>query len=186
MIALTTQSRAIDNDRLQSRAKWRVLATRKALMESHTPSLAGFVRRLLFRTMWVALALTAIYLYLAMLGLAPTPDDCITEVHGRISGVSGFDFEISETNCDTLAKTATISVFASKPGRPKKVLLFKFFPAYDDLLPVITPVDQHTVQISIPEISSLFLRRDKLKDLTVIYKIDVIDYPDSDADTNQR
>jgi hypothetical protein len=148
-------------------------------------ALAACVRRLLLWTMWPVLVLTAIYLYFAMMGLAPTPYDCITETRGRISGVSGFDFEISETDCDTLAKDAAISIFASRPGQARKVLLFKFDPAYDDLMPVITSVDQHTVQISIPRISSLFLRRDKLKDLFIIYKIDIIDYPDNDSKTSK-
>ena len=150
------------------------------------PSLASFVKELLFWTLASAVTLIAIlYLLLATVGLAPTPYDCITETRGRISGVSGFDFEISETDCDTLAKDAAISIFASRPGQARKVLLFKFDPAYDDLMPVITSVDQHTVQISIPRISSLFLRREKLKDLFIIYKIDLIDHPDNDSKTSK-
>jgi hypothetical protein len=137
---------------------------------------------LAFWTLAPAVALVCVlYLLLAMVGLAPLPDDCITEVRSRISGVSGFEFEISETDCDTIAKTATISVLAWKPGQTKGILLFKFFPAYVDLLPAITSVDQHTVQISIAEISSLFLLKERLGDLVVNYKIDVIDYPDSDT-----
>jgi hypothetical protein len=151
-------------------------------MPPGTQSLAAFIRTLLFRTLAPAVALVCVlYLLLAMVGLAPLPDDCITEVRGRISGASGFDFEISETDCDTIAKTATISVLAWKPGQTKKVLLFKFFPAYVDLLPAIVSVDQHTVEISITEISSLFFLKERLEDLVVNYKIDVIDYPDSDA-----
>lgn len=143
---------------------------------------AAFVKTLLFWTFAPAVILVAIiYLWLAMIGLAWTPYTCITETRKQISGVSGFDFEISETNCDTLAKDASISVFASISGQTKRVLLFKYGPAYIDLMPVITPVDKHTVQISIPEISDLIFRRDKLKDLTIRYKIDIIDYPDSDA-----
>ena len=149
-------------------------------------SLAGLVRALLFWTLAPALTLVAfLYLLLATVGIARTPFDCITVTRGRIFGISGFDFEINETDCDTLAKTATISVFASRPGQTRKVLLFKFFPAYIDPLPVITAIDQDTVQISISEISSPFLRKDKLKDLSVIYKIDVIDYPDNDAGTSK-
>jgi hypothetical protein len=132
--------------------------------------------------MGLILTLGPVYWLATTIGLAPTSYYCDTEVRERISGVAGFDFEIIETDCDTLAKTATISVFASKPGRTRNVLLFKFFPAYVDLMPSITPVDQHTVQISIAEISSLFLRRDKLKELIVNYKIGVIDYPDSESE----
>jgi hypothetical protein len=155
-------------------------------MGSGGPSLAAFLKRLFFLAIWATVVLVPTYLYLVMLGLDPTANFCITEVRGRISGVSGFDFEIIETNCDTLAKDVSISVFASRPGRPKKVLLFEFDPAYDDLMPVITLVDQHTVRISIPRISSLILRREKLKGLTVIYQIGVIDYPDGGTEHSLR
>ena len=133
-------------------------------------------------TIIITVTLIAAYLWLAMVGLAPTPFDCTTEVRGRTFAVSGFDFEISETYCDTIAKTAAISVFASRPGKEKKVLLFKFVPAYKDLLPVITQLDPHSVRISIAEISSLFLSRTKLKGLNVNYKIDVIDYPNNETE----
>ncbi len=107
---------------------------------------------------------------------------CDTEVRGRISGAVSFGLGISETDCDTLAKTSTISLFASKPGQTSKVLLFKFFPAYGDPMPVISAVDRQTVRISIAEISSVFLYRDKLNDLTVDSQIGAIDYPDAGAE----
>ena len=133
-----------------------------------------------------AAILGAIYLLLATAGLAWTPSTCVTEVHDRVSNPSGFDFEISETDCDTLAKTAAIGVLASRHGRTRQVLLFKFFPAALDLFPTITSIDRHTVPISIPAISSLAIRRDKLQDLDVNYKIDVIDYPDIGTDDTRR
>ena len=87
------------------------------------PSLASFVKELLFWTLASAVTLVAIlYLLLATVGLAPTPYDCITETRGRISGVSGFDFEISETDCDTLAKDAAI--ISSRPDPVKQERFF--------------------------------------------------------------
>jgi hypothetical protein len=155
-------------------------------MTPGTQPLAAFIRTLLFWTLAPAVVLvTFLYLLLAMVGLAPMPDDCITEVRGRISGVSGFDFESSETDCDTITKTATMSVFASKRGRPKKVLLFKFGPAYADLLPTVSPVDQNRVQISIREISDLIFRRNKPGDLSIDYKIDIVDYPSDEVNKNE-
>src|SRR5665213_309292 len=110
-----------------------------------------------------------------MVGLAWTPDTCVTETLGRTSGIAGFDFEISEMDCDTLAQTVSLSVFAAKSGQTKQVLVFKFGPAYVELLPVIAEIDHHTVRTSIPDISSVYMRRDKLKDLTIKYDIGVID-----------
>jgi hypothetical protein len=84
-----------------------------------------------------------------------------------------------------VAKDTSISVFASRPGQTRKVLLFKFGPAYADLMPVISSVDQHTVQITIREISDLIFRREKFSDLSISYKIDVIDYPSSNAEKHE-
>jgi hypothetical protein len=72
---------------------------------------------------------------------------CITETRKRLPNVSGFDFEISETDCSTLGEDASISVFASKSGQTGKTLLFKYGPAGIDPISVITSVDEHTVQI---------------------------------------
>jgi hypothetical protein len=90
---------------------------------------AAFIGMLVFWTLAPAVTTVAlIYLLLVMVGLAPTPYDCITETRGRVASVSGFDFDIREAYCDTLAKTATISVFASRSDKTRRALLFKFFP----------------------------------------------------------
>jgi hypothetical protein len=144
--------------------------------------LTTFVDTLLACLFVPAVILLVGYLLLAATGLIWPFGPCSSEIRGRVHDVSGFDFEIDETYCDTIAKTATISVFALRPGQAKKILLFKFFPAFDDLIPQITTVDRHTIRISISKISSSFLRRCKLMDLTIDYKIDVIDYPDRVSD----
>src|ERR1700694_2487599 len=92
----------------------------------------------------LTVALGAVYLLLATIGLAPRPYTCLTETHEKISGLLGYDFEVSETDCSTLSKDASINVFASKTGQTDKVLLFKYDPAGVDPLPVITSVDRHT------------------------------------------
>jgi hypothetical protein len=116
------------------------------------------------------------YLLLAAVGLAWTPYSCLTTVHQRIAGLSGFDFEISETNCDLLAKEAAMSVFISKADQAKKTLLFKYVPPGFDAVPYITSLDEHAVQISIRRVPFVFCRRDKWQTLTVRYDIGVVDY----------
>ena len=125
----------------------------------------------------VVVPMGAVYLLLATIGLAPTPHTCITETHKKISDLSGFDFEVSETDCSTLGEDASISVFASKPGQTKKMLLFKYGPASAEPMPVITSVGQHAVEISVSRISDLIFRRDDWEGLTVNYNIGIIDYP---------
>jgi hypothetical protein len=135
------------------------------------------------------------YLLLLSIGLVPGPYTCITEVHKKISNISGFDFEISETDCSTLGEGASISIFASISGQTKRTLLFKYGPVGTnfkygptgvDLMPAITSVDRNTVQISVPRVSDVVFRKDKLEGLTINYDIGAIDYPVKDAEKNKR
>jgi hypothetical protein len=98
---------------------------------------------------------------------------CFTEVQGRLSGPSGFDFEISETSCFF---DPAVSVFVSADKR-KKTLLLKYVPVYVGPYPTITSVGEHTVQISVSSVSSIFCRKDKWGTLTVKYDIGPVEYP---------
>jgi hypothetical protein len=144
-----------------------------------------FKTLLLWTVIPTASLITITYLILAMVGIAWTPYSCTTEVRERFADVSGFSFEISETDCDTLAKDASISVFASRTGGVEKTLLLKYGPAGVDDLPTITSTDQHAVLISIKKISDLIFHRTRLKELSVVYKIDIIEYPENSTNINQ-
>ena len=128
----------------------------------------------------VAAVAAVVFLLLFAVGLW-SPYSCTTTVHQSIAGLSGFDFEISETDCDVLAKDAATSVFISKAGQTKKTLLFKYVPPGFDAIPTITSVDEHTIQISIRRVPTIFCRRDKWETLTVKYDIGVVDYSGRDG-----
>src|SRR5215472_4432436 len=53
---------------------------------------------------------------------------CVTETRSTIS-VAGLDFQIEETDCDTLAKDASISVYGFNEAGREKTLLFRYGPA---------------------------------------------------------
>jgi hypothetical protein len=106
---------------------------------------------------------------------------CLTEVRGRIPGLSGFDFEISETGCSTIAKDTAVSVLVSKTGERKKTFLFKYVPIYVGPYPTIIPIDEHTMQISLSNASSISCRRDKWGALTVKYDIGAVQHPSLNA-----
>jgi hypothetical protein len=98
---------------------------------------------------------------------------CRTEVQARLAGLSGFDFEISETSCFF---DPAVSVFVSKTGARKETLLFKYFPLDIGPYPTITSIGEHAVQISVLRVSSIFCRKEKWETLTVKYDIGVVDY----------
>jgi hypothetical protein len=132
------------------------------------------------RVWWIvgpAAALVTVYFFLASVGLVPTFRTCITETRETVRNVSGFDFEISETDCSTLGEDASISVFASRSGQIRKTLMFKYGPAGVNPMPAITSIDPHTVQISVPRISDLIMQRSNLEGLSINYNIGIKDYP---------
>ena len=114
---------------------------------------------------------------LAPVGLPLTSFTCISETHKKISGLSGFDFEVVETDCDALAKDASISVFVSEPGHANKALLFKYGPAGLGPDPVISEIDAHSIQVSVPHISDEMFRRESFEGLSINYEIGIVDYP---------
>ena len=99
---------------------------------------------------------------------------CRTEVQRRLAGLSGFDFQISETSCFF---DPAVSVFVSKAGEKKKTLLLKYTPIYVGPYPTITSIGEHVIQISVSRVSSIFCRRDKWDALTVKYDIGSVEYP---------
>jgi hypothetical protein len=110
--------------------------------------------------------------------LAPLIGACSTEVKRQIRDLSGFDFEIDETECDLLAKDAGSSILISSAGEDKKTVLFKFGPVDDDLLPRINVDKLHsTVLISISHISFIYLQTDRWRNMTIRYDIGHVDYP---------
>jgi hypothetical protein len=114
----------------------------------------------------------------AMLGLVATvmlwwSRGCFTELLANIPGVSGFNFEVSMTDCWHNPETG---VFVSRPGQSGKTLLF----LYDSLeVPAITSIDERTIQITLGDVDAIFCRKDRWQDLTIKYDIRSIRPPGS-------
>jgi hypothetical protein len=98
---------------------------------------------------------------------------CLTDVLAKIPGVSGFDFEVSETDC---WHSPAVSVFVSMPGGSKRTRLFQYTRGANPV-PIITSVDEHTVQISLSNVGSIDCRKDNWGALTIKYDIGAIKYP---------
>jgi hypothetical protein len=139
-------------------------------LESAMPKSSSFLKHLLPLVYAVVAVPTFAVLLLVLFyeadrfGLLGGRPACITKERARTSGLSGFDFEISETAC---FHDLGVSVFASCAGERKKALLFKYTPLYVGPYPTITPIGEHTVQISVSRVSSIFCRRDRWEGLTV-------------------
>jgi hypothetical protein len=97
---------------------------------------------------------------------------CLTEVLYTAS-VSGFDFEVSETDC---WHSPEVSVFVSLPGGSKRTRLFQYGPGSNPV-PTITSLDDHTVRISLSDVGNIDCRYEKWGRLIIKYEIGSIKYP---------
>lgn len=116
-----------------------------------------------------------------------TYSSCITESEAKFSNVAGWDFEVEDTNCDTLAKDEAVRVFAIRSeanrspwGRifARRRLVFQYDPGNQDaLVPAISATGQNSILISIPRVSSIYQERRRVGGTNVAYDIKRIDYP---------
>jgi hypothetical protein len=112
----------------------------------------------------------------------------MTEAEAKIANLSGADFEITYTNCDTLAKSEFVSVYVSRAKvsdepfysrwREKKTLLFRYDPwTADGPFPVISPSGPKRISISVPKVSHIFLKGRSWNGISVDYQIGHVEYP---------
>lgn len=110
---------------------------------------------------------------------------CSYEVFENTQRVAGFDVEISESDC---WHSPVMSVFISRPGGGKRVRLFQYsrdIPTYNpnaDPLPVITEIDEHTIQILLARAGTLDCGRVYWRGLTIRYDIGPVRYPSPNRD----
>jgi len=123
----------------------------------------------------VVFSILFVYMILGSLGFVWTPYTCLTDVLGQTSTPAGHYFEVSQTSCAGLGKgPAEISVFASKGKRGTKAPIFKYEPMSDgsrDAEPVITPIDDRTVRISVKHVAMIICRTGRWETLAVEYDI---------------
>jgi hypothetical protein len=102
---------------------------------------------------------------------------CFTELRKEIIDLAGFDFEIKDTYCSTIAHTATMSVYGAKKGERRQTLLFKYDPIYSVDLPTINISERDRLVISVPQVSSLFERRYRWQGMQIEYRIGQVTHP---------
>lgn len=122
----------------------------------------------------------------ALVGLAPGPGTNISETKLELKNLSGADFEVIETDSDTLAKEQFVSVYvcdlASRSNwlsrlTHRKELLFRYDPwNWDEPMPMIEMTKFGRVQISIGRVSEIIYQRHEWKKLSLDYKIGFVQY----------
>ena len=140
---------------------------------------------MLIGAVFVVLPLAATYISLRPFG---DSNACISEAKTNIPDLGGVGVDVFYTNCDTLAKDESISVYFSRSAvkkdswfarwRNQRALVFRYDPGrYDDPLPSITRPSLSTILISVPEVSSILYQSQKWQDVSVGYQIGKVYYP---------
>ena len=130
----------------------------------------------------------AVYVILVATGVVPWPYACSTETALQVKGLSGADFEVTDTTCDTFAKEEFVNVYVSSTRAneaawitrllKRRTLLFRYVPqSPDDPLPSITSSGPKKVLISIATVSSIISQSNRWGDISVDYQISHIQYP---------
>lgn len=123
------------------------------------------------------LLLTLTYLYFR--------PDCTTEVRNEIADPSGLRFEISETDCDGIAKWGTESVFVSDQNGRDKVELFQFAPdSYRDPMPEIVVIpNEKKISIALASLEEVNSQKHHWREMTIEYHLGYISFPRPEAET---
>jgi hypothetical protein len=126
------------------------------------------------------------YLVLRLVGII-TPDACISEEMKTMADLSDAKVEIVYTNCDTLVKDEAVSVYFSRAAVKEeswfakwsnhRSLVFRYDSGRPSGPPAIESPGKDRILISIPEVSSVFLRCQKWRNVSIDYNIGHIDYP---------
>jgi hypothetical protein len=142
------------------------------------------VKKLAAALAWIVLPTGALYLFLASIGLAQGPDTCLTETRETISDLSGYEFLVTETNCDTLAKTNWVRVFVSRAGDSKRDLIFIYDPTDDTLVPNIAVDPNGNIAISIAAVEAIVQQEREWRGAKVAYSIGKVYFPE-DSQSSQ-
>ena len=112
---------------------------------------------------------------------------CNTETQANFENVAGWDFEVEDSSCDTLAKDEEVRLFAissqaknSRLGRlfARRKLIFAYDPGTTGVNGLtVQPKDSNQILISLSKASSVIKKERTLGELVVDYDIQQIEYP---------
>jgi hypothetical protein len=119
---------------------------------------------------WVAVPLSALYVFLASMGMAPKPYRCLTEMVEDIQA-SGFDILLVEANCDAVGKWGRISAYLSRPGTGKSDLIFEYAPMEHNRLPSFSVDQNGKLSVSIAAVATVFDEEREWEGRSITYNV---------------
>jgi hypothetical protein len=140
------------------------------------------------RTVWIAAALGCLillcgYVFLAVVGIAPTPSTCLNRREADFLTDTGIHIRVTRRSCDTLAKEDLISVLIFRNERDDKDVIFKYDPDERNPLPTVSSGADQTILISVPSVSTIYTQSSRWHGMTIKYEIGSVVYPLKAQDT---
>lgn len=111
---------------------------------------------------------------------------CTTIFEERVTGLSGYDFEVTEARCSQSSKEPSdVSVVAARTGSsPRRALVFRYARIQDgsaETLPLIMPAEDGTVRLLVDHVASVGCRTRRWDGLLLEYDITRVAHPASAA-----
>jgi hypothetical protein len=126
---------------------------------------------------WVAVALSALYLFLASMGFAPNPYVCLDDTIDDIQ-ISDYDILLVDTSCDAIAKSDRISVSISRSGSRKGELIFEYDPMDYNRLPSFSVDGRGSLLVSIAAVATVFYEKHEWTGGNINYRVGREYYPE--------
>lgn len=117
------------------------------------------------------------YVFLAVVGLAPTPwtQICVTKTMKDMPGIAGLDFSITMESCDFVFHEVWTSVLVSRVGTTKKTVLLQYEPYFgleDSVLPTVLVSDGGEITVSARQVRGIIVQEAEWERMPVVYRIE--------------
>jgi len=116
------------------------------------------------------------YLCLAVAGVVWTPWTCIVEQRKIVKNLHRIDFEITETNCDLLAKDDMMRVLVSRAGDQHKISILEFDPLNWAPLPDFSVSDNGEITVRVEFVGEIVHQESEWNGRPIHYQIGRIEY----------
>ena len=133
-------------------------------------------RRIFIGIGLIAFALTAAYIFLASIGLAPNTSSCVAISEQEVQSTSSLKFKIVRTDCDLIAKDSAVTISVSDRNNPREDVLLKYDPDERSREPTINVDAVGSINIDIDSVSSVYHREERWRNRDVVIKIGRIQY----------
>lgn len=104
------------------------------------------------------------------------PPACLPLYQKKIIDPVGLTFDVTETDCDVIAKEFYAEIYVSRTGDDAKTLIFKYDPEQSSH-PTVRVFNRSTIMISISSVSSVIYQANEWQNMIIRYRIGKIQYP---------